>query len=37
MTIESGNVGIKKTLGKYDDQPLNPGFHFIIPDTKKLQ
>ena len=36
MTIESGNVGIKQTLGKYDDQPLNPGFHFIIPGYQKV-
>ena len=31
LTIESGFVGIKKTLGKYDETPLTPGFHFIIP------
>ena len=31
LTIESGFVGIKKTLGKFDETPLNPGFHFILP------
>lgn len=36
MTIESGNVGIKQTLGKYDEQPLRPGFHFIIPGYQKV-
>jgi regulator of protease activity HflC (stomatin/prohibitin superfamily) len=36
MTIESGNVGIKQTLGKYDDQPLNPGFHIILPGYQKV-
>ncbi|MFY9089620.1 SPFH domain-containing protein [Arcobacter aquimarinus] len=36
MTIESGNVGIKQTLGKYDEQPLNPGFHFILPGYQKV-
>ncbi len=36
LTIESGFVGIKQTLGKYDEQPLRPGFHFIIPGYQKV-
>merc|ERR1711879_993179 len=36
MTIESGNVGIKQTLGKYEEEPLRPGFHFIIPGYQKV-
>jgi len=36
MTIESGNVGIKQTLGKYEDIPLRPGFHFILPGYQKV-
>jgi len=36
MTIESGNVGIKQTLGKYEETPLRPGFHFIIPGYQKV-
>jgi len=30
-TIESGNVGIKITLGKFDNEELMPGLHFKIP------
>ncbi|XPV68263.1 MAG: SPFH domain-containing protein [Halarcobacter sp.] len=36
VTIESGNVGIKQTLGKYEDVPLRPGLHFIIPGYQKV-
>ncbi|WP_044418911.1 SPFH domain-containing protein [Halarcobacter anaerophilus] len=36
MTIESGNVGIKQTLGKYEETPLRPGFHFILPGYQKV-
>lgn len=36
LTIESGNVGIKQTLGKYDETPLTPGFHFIVPAYQKV-
>lgn len=36
MTIESGFVGIKQTLGKYDESPLRPGFHIIIPAYQKV-
>ena len=36
LTIESGYVGIKKTLGKYDESPLTPGFHIIIPAYQEV-
>ncbi len=36
MTIESGNVGIKKVLAKYQEEPLRPGFHFIIPGYEEV-
>ncbi len=36
MTIESGYVGIKQTLGKYDETPLRPGFHIVIPFYQKV-
>lgn len=36
LTIESGYVGIKQTLGKYDETPLRPGFHIIIPGYQKV-
>lgn len=31
VVIHSGEVGIKATAGKYDNIPLQPGFHFFIP------
>ncbi|RAX54398.1 hypothetical protein CCY99_03330 [Helicobacter sp. 16-1353] len=31
VIINSGEVGIKATAGKYDNIPLQPGFHFFIP------
>ncbi|MFA6789464.1 MAG: SPFH domain-containing protein [Arcobacteraceae bacterium] len=34
--IESGQVGIKATTGKYDEMPLNPGFHLYIPVFQKV-
>lgn len=34
--IESGQVGIKVTTGKYDETPLNPGFHLYIPVFQKV-
>ena len=34
--IESGQVGIKVTTGKYDEVPLNPGFHLYIPVFQKV-
>lgn len=36
VIIESGQVGIKSTTGKYDEHPLNPGFHFFIPGIQKV-
>lgn len=30
-SIDSGNVGLYKTWGKLDPEPLEPGFHFINP------
>jgi regulator of protease activity HflC (stomatin/prohibitin superfamily) len=37
VTIESGNVGIKITLGKYDNQELPPGLHFRIPVIQSIK
>ncbi|NPA12359.1 MAG: prohibitin family protein [Aquificae bacterium] len=34
--IESGYVGVKSTLGKYDNQELPPGMHFKIPVIQKI-
>jgi len=31
VIVNSGEVGILKTLGKYQDEPLYPGFHLLIP------
>lgn len=31
IIINSGEVGIKSNMGKYDINPLQPGFHFFIP------
>jgi regulator of protease activity HflC (stomatin/prohibitin superfamily) len=31
VIINSGEVGILATLGKYQETPLNPGFHIIAP------
>lgn len=36
ITIESGYVGIKQTLGKYDETPLRPGFHIVVPFYQKV-
>ncbi len=36
VIIESGQVGIKVTTGKYEDRPLNPGFHFYLPVFQKV-
>ncbi|MDZ7817277.1 MAG: SPFH domain-containing protein [Aliarcobacter sp.] len=36
VIIESGQVGIKATTGKYDETPLNPGFHLYIPVFQKV-
>ncbi|MRJ02641.1 MAG: prohibitin family protein [Epsilonproteobacteria bacterium] len=34
--IESGQVGIKVTAGKFDPIPLEPGIHFFIPGIQKI-
>ncbi|WP_419770825.1 MAG: SPFH domain-containing protein [Candidatus Marinarcus sp.] len=36
VIIESGQVGIKVTAGKYDNMPLTPGFHLYIPVVQKV-
>ncbi|MFY9075755.1 SPFH domain-containing protein [Malaciobacter mytili] len=36
VIIESGQVGIKSTTGKYSDTPLRPGFHLYIPVFQKV-
>lgn len=36
VIVESGQVGIKVTTGKYDDEPLRPGFHLYIPVFQKV-
>ena len=34
--INSGEVGIKVTTGKFQETPLNPGLHFYIPVFEKI-
>jgi len=34
--INSGEVGIKVTTGKFQSEPLNPGLHFFIPVLQKV-
>ena len=34
--IQSGEVGIKVTAGKFDPTPLEPGIHFFIPGIQKI-
>ncbi len=36
-TIESGHVGIKITLGKFDNEELKPGLHFAIPVIQDIR
>jgi len=36
VIIESGQVGIKATTGKFDEVPLNPGFHLYLPVFQKV-
>ncbi len=36
VIIESGQVGIKVTTGKYETTPLEPGFHLFIPVIQKV-
>lgn len=35
-TVPSGEVGIKKTLGKVDTKELGPGLHFFIPGVTSI-
>ena len=34
--INSGEVGIKVVMGKFNDKPLNPGLHFFIPFVEQI-
>ena len=36
VVINSGEVGIKVTTGKYEMEPLRPGFHLYIPIIQKV-
>jgi regulator of protease activity HflC (stomatin/prohibitin superfamily) len=36
VIVESGEVGIKSTTGKYEETPLRPGFHLYIPGFQKV-
>jgi len=36
VIINSGEVGIKVTTGKYESDPLQPGFHLFIPVIQKV-
>lgn len=36
VIINSGEVGIKVTTGKYETEPLQPGFHLYIPVLQKV-
>jgi len=36
VIINSGEVGIKVTTGKYETTPLQPGFHLYIPVIQKV-
>ncbi|BFU78012.1 prohibitin family protein [Arcobacter sp. 15-2] len=36
VIINSGEVGIKVTTGKYETDPLQPGFHLFIPVVQKV-
>ena len=36
VIINSGEVGIKVTTGKYETDPLQPGFHIFIPVIQKV-
>ncbi|MDR0747038.1 MAG: prohibitin family protein [Helicobacteraceae bacterium] len=36
VIINSGEVGILATLGKYQERPLDPGFHLIIPFIQRV-
>ena len=34
--INSGEVGIKVVMGKFEDKPLKPGLHFFIPFVEQI-
>lgn len=36
VIIESGQVGIKATMGEYEKDPLDPGLHFYIPGFQRV-
>ena len=36
VVINSGEVGIKATAGKYDPIPMEPGFHVFLPFIQKV-
>jgi regulator of protease activity HflC (stomatin/prohibitin superfamily) len=36
VIIQSGEVGILATLGKYQDEPFLPGFHLVIPFIQRV-
>lgn len=36
VIINSGEVGIKVNLGKYDELPLTPGLHFFVPVIQQV-
>jgi len=36
VIINSGEVGIKITTGKFESEPLNPGFHLFLPVIQKV-
>ncbi len=37
VVIESGQVGIKATAGKYEPEPLGPGFHVFLPFVQTVK
>ncbi|NOX14937.1 MAG: prohibitin family protein [Epsilonproteobacteria bacterium] len=36
VIINSGEMGIKATAGKFDPTPMNPGFHLFIPFLQNI-
>ncbi len=36
VVINSGEVGIKATAGKFQQVPLNPGFHLFVPFLQQI-
>lgn len=36
VVVNSGEVGILVTLGKYEEKPLQPGFHLMIPLIQRV-